>query len=309
MKEKIKPIKKRIASLWAWMIVYPRRFFIVAIAIFFPLIVGLDLFFFKDGNDWINVLVEAHGLVFDLVVFGFIVEVYHHYRQLHENAKKEETEKRQRIERYLEEIDDFRGWMEPEAMHRIVGCIRRLNKEGVSQINLSKCNLQEANLLEINLSGANLSHSNLSGAKLISTILVGANLSGANLRGATLAGTDFSGAYLIETNLDSTRTLGANFSNAFLAGANFVDASLSRTNFRGADIVTESWELFIYSVKKGKKFRDFSLRGATLVNVNFTDFKGLTLEIVSSASSISKVFGISEEIISQLEKNKPEIFE
>ena len=307
--EKVKPIKKRIASVWAWMIFSPNRFFIVAIAIFFPLIVALDWFWFKDWDDLKNVLVEAHGLLFDLIVFGIILVSYEYYRQLHENAKKEETEKQQRIERYKEEIDDFRGWMQPEAMHRIVGCIRRLNKEGVSEINLLKCNLQDANLYEINLSGANLSHSNLSGAKLISTILAGANLSGANLRGATLAGTDLSGAYLIETNLDSTRTLGANFSGAFLAGANFGDASLSRTNFSGADIVTESWELFIYRAKKGEKIRDFNLKGAALIKVDFTDFKGLTLEIVSSASSISKVIGIPEEIISRLEKDKPGIFE
>ncbi len=108
------------------------------------------LFRFYDLEFGENVLVEAHGMLFDILVIGVFI--------LWLNRK---GEKRIANRRYEEEIDDFRGWESDEASHRIRGNIKRLNRNGISKINLSNsylksadlkgANLQESYLLEVNL--------------------------------------------------------------------------------------------------------------------------------------------------------------
>jgi hypothetical protein len=150
-----------------------------------------------------GVLVEAHGMLFDLLVIGVFV--------LWLNKL---GERRLTIRRYREEIEDFLGWDSDEAMHRIAGNIKRLNREGVTKIwlvraYLPRANLSLADLRDTNLRGAQLTKADLSGAQLdnadlheanlrradlIGADLIGADLRDANLRGADLAGADLRGA-------------------------------------------------------------------------------------------------------------------
>jgi len=147
-----------------------------------------------------NVAVEAHGMVFDLIVIGWLI--------LWLNKR---AERRMDIRRYKEEIDDYRNWKQEEASHRIAGIIKRLNKNGVTQINLSKCFLKGADLIGANLSNANLclanlSKANLRKANLLSADLLSADLSDAvlyraDLRNANLSNADLRGAILLATDL------------------------------------------------------------------------------------------------------------
>lgn len=57
-----------------------------------------------------SVLVEAHGLLFDIFIFGILIVFFNRI-----------GERRRNIARWQEEIDDFRGWDEKEATFRIVG--------------------------------------------------------------------------------------------------------------------------------------------------------------------------------------------
>jgi hypothetical protein len=72
-------------------------------------VVGLS---YKDYGPefWLNVKVEAHGMLFDILVIGVLILWLN---QL--------GEKRREIQRYIDEIDDFRGWESEEAAHRIRG--------------------------------------------------------------------------------------------------------------------------------------------------------------------------------------------
>jgi hypothetical protein len=117
---------------------------------------------YRDGEFWNNVLVEAHGMLLDILVLGIFV--------LWLDQRRDEAFLSQR---YQEEIDDFRNWKSEEATHRIVGNIHRLVKLGVTEIDLYNCYLKNANLRE-----ANLERSRLWGADLGN-----ANLRGVNLRG------------------------------------------------------------------------------------------------------------------------------
>ena len=125
------------------------RFFIISgLLIIFTLAI-LDFIFIEN---WRGVLIEAHGLLFDVILFGIILTFF--------NLKMNKNEK---IERLMEELDDYRGWDEKEAMYRSVGIIKRLNKLGITIINL-----KGQFLLKAFLPGVKLSKSILTGANLVS---------------------------------------------------------------------------------------------------------------------------------------------
>ena len=71
-------------------------------------------------NFFENVLVEAWGMLFDIIMIGGII-LY-----LQERGQRLIT-----IQRYKDEIDDFRLWESDEAAYRIRGNIKRLNREGL----------------------------------------------------------------------------------------------------------------------------------------------------------------------------------
>ena len=125
-------------------------------------------------------------------------------------------EKQLEIRRYHEEIDDFRGWDSDEAGYRIAGNIKRLNRNGITNIQLERCHLVQVNLGGADLSYANLVHANLNHAILSYAILSPADLGYADLSGASLFHADLSGALLD----------GANLSGADLRYANLRDVRL-----------------------------------------------------------------------------------
>ncbi|MFK5968967.1 MAG: pentapeptide repeat-containing protein [Candidatus Marithrix sp.] len=153
-------------------------------------------------NFWGNVLVEAHGMMFDLLVIGVFVFWLHRigYKQLV-------------IMRYKEELEDYLGWQHIEAMFKIITLVKKLNYWGVSNIYLSGAYLKKGFLREANLRGTNLDGSNLIEADLIR----------ANLREAYLIGADLTNANLTNANL-----IGADLRMADLRGANFTGANLRK---------------------------------------------------------------------------------
>ena len=305
--------KKQASRLTAWMILSPIRFFIAAILLIVPLIFILDLFWLKAAGGFGGVLVEAHGLVFDLIVFGVIAALYEHYRQQHENAKKAEVEKQQRIERYQEEIDDFRGWDEKEAIYRIIGAIKRLNKEGISAINLSCHKLKGADLRGVNLSGGKLISADLREADLREVNLTGANLAGADLTLANMPKTDLQGAIFLGANLTNTYLALANLSKAHIYGVNFTNALLFGANLTGANLIfIKSRHDWLEYAKYDADFEylpETRFSGASLSRVVLTDVEGLTFEILKSVHDLNDVIGLPEDILTQLKQEKPEIFE
>jgi uncharacterized protein YjbI with pentapeptide repeats len=214
-----------------------------ALALISVIVFILVYFFVRDAGEYLlDVLVEAHGLVFDLLVLGVLASIFSYIAQRHE-----------RIARYNEEIDDFRGWRSPEAMYRIVGNIQRLNREGVQPVNLADVYLKGAEL-----SGFNLSHMNLSGAILHNARLEKADLNAADLHGAALIGVDLNEAYLYRTNFEGADLRWADLHGANLREANLREADLQWTNFQGADL-------------RGASFRAANFQGADLRGANLGD--------------------------------------
>lgn len=154
-----------------------------------------------------DVLVEAHGMLFDILIIGTFIFALH-------TLVGSRREKKRNIERWQEEIDDFRGWESDEAKVRILGNIKRLNRNGITEINLIGCLLKNANLSFTHLERARLLGAHLERARLLETHLEGANLRGAYLKGA----------FLVRAKLEGAKLEGANLEGAFLQEANLKGA-------------------------------------------------------------------------------------
>ncbi|MBC7775555.1 MAG: pentapeptide repeat-containing protein [Phycisphaerae bacterium] len=236
----------------------PARFFVLAALLWGGFMCFLN---YKDGADfsWHDLLVEANGMIFDLLVFGILLSIYEALRN-----------KRDKIERLHEEIDDYRGWDEKEAMYRIVGAVKRLNKLGVTtDINLGNCylegarffgaklkrsNLRYLNLEKADFGWAELQGANLHNANLSMANLWAANLQGANLEEARLVSTKLFKAELIEANLYLANLWEADFREANLMRANLRRARLERSNFFKAELIGANLQ--------GANFEDSCLEGA-----------------------------------------------
>ena len=145
------------------------------------LVVPLSLeVWLSDTEFRINLLAEAYGMLMDLLLFGCLLLWL-----------DQKADRYRRVDQYQNAINDFRGWDTEEATYRIIGNIRRLNREGAVPDSLS-----DAYLVDADLQGADLTEISLNGA-----VLAGANLQEATLSGAYLGNADLSGADLFRADL------------------------------------------------------------------------------------------------------------
>lgn len=224
----------------------------------------LTLFFYGYDNEFLkNVLVEAHGMLFDILVIGTFIfalqEIGRKKIEKEQIIQKEKIERERNIQRWQEEIEDFRYWESKEAAHRIAGNIKRLNKTSITDINLKRCYLVNANLGNANLQGVNFEGAKLQNAALFRANLQGAMLEGVNLQGADfreaklqgvyLAGANLKKAILWKTNLQEAKFWVVNLQGAFLKGANLQGAMLKGVNLQGTNLVGANLqEVFFGSV-------------------------------------------------------------
>jgi hypothetical protein len=103
------------------------------------IMIGSD--FMDNEFSYHDILVEFHGLVFDLFIFGIILTIYESLKSKKEKLELKENKRLVLIERYKEEINDFRFWKSEEAFYRIRGLVKRLVDLGEEKINLSHCYL------------------------------------------------------------------------------------------------------------------------------------------------------------------------
>lgn len=207
-----------MARLRNWFVKKPVRFYLFAAILTFIVLAILDR---KYINDWSDVLVEAHGLFFDLIVFGIILTIYDEFKSKKEKEEEEQKKKANSILRYEEEIDDLRTWNDKEATLRIVGIIKRLNKLGVTKFDLHGCHLEEANLSGINMSGTTFQDVNLKNAKFNSTILDDTffyfcdmeetKFICCNLNSTEFHKSEFNSTRIIHSGIEKTKFLGVKF--------------------------------------------------------------------------------------------------
>jgi len=255
--EKIFKIKRVIGTFIIFIFSKPISYSIVALILAATAVVLLTIIYVEEAykHEFIrDILVEAHGMLFDILIIGIFIFALH---TIVDNRRQRLSE----IKRFQDEIDDFREWDSEEAVFRIVGNIRRLNRKGISKIDLSNCYLQNAKLSNANLEGANLQ-----GAHFNKANLRGALLKKANVKGAQFTETDFAATNLSECTLNEANFEKAIFRGAIINKADFgnyggyIFRGIEPSNLEGADF---------YNAKcKGTNFREVNLMGADLRGAN-----------------------------------------
>ncbi len=243
------------------------------------LVMGLSLKYYINDFDafWVQILAEAHGMIFDIAVIGILLF------WLNKNG-----ETRQRIKTYKDEIDDFRLWESEEAAFRTVGNLKRLNRHQIYEINLVNCYLSKTNLNYVNLKGSNLNSANISNSSLIET----------NLENTRLNQTNFENSNLNQANLNAAYASGANFNDAFLIKSQFEGAFLIKTNFKNAFLMEANLQ---NSYLMGADFENASLYKADLRGA-----KGLTVEQLSKTKTLY-LAKFDDEIFEQIKIDVPEL--
>ncbi len=222
----------------------------VSFFIYSALVAGCFLLFidYKSKNlesyeFWNNVLVEAHGMFFDIILFGIILTIYERFNDRYNE-----------IRRLSDEIDDFRYWKSDEAKFRIRGNLYRLNKARVtnldlafidlSKIELRKINLSKATCCETDFSNSNMENSEFSNIECSLTKFNGKDtcLLNANFKNSTFQNTEFIEAYLVNADFTEAHLSNINFGKANLRGVNFQNVYLYKPNFEGAEVSSDFFE-------------------------------------------------------------------
>ncbi len=199
---------------------------------FFVFIVLFTIVAFLDilvGVDPADVLVEAHGLLMDVLLFGCLILWF--------NLRRDE---RVRKRQYQEILEDFSYWIAEEGVLRKVGSIKRLLDMGGPKFlpSLDYQQLPKANFQGMDLEGVDFSFSNLNSAFLNGTYFANADLSKADLAYACLAWAvcehaDLRGADLRGADLEGIKLDGAKLGKITVGQASSIGPRTYVTDLRG----------------------------------------------------------------------------
>ena len=200
--------------------------FILLAIIGILIILILDLY--DKQFNFHDILVELHGLIYDLFVFGIDLTIYETNKERVQKDKRLEKELKKKIDRYKEEINDFRFWESDEAKFRISGLVKRLVSLNVKKLNLKHCYLDNANgiteheeMQEWNFSTANLNNTlwilnNCTNSSFFLTKLFQSSFTKVNLTNCK-----FDSAILFETQFEECDFSGVSLNNTIVHSENW----------------------------------------------------------------------------------------
>lgn len=189
-----------------------------------------------------EILVEAHGLVFDLFVFGIVITIFDFIRNRREKRSK-----------YNEEIEDLIGWKNEEAKFRILAKVKRLYDLGQRRFFLSN----------LYLKGADLSVYDLTNSVIVLTNIKKGSFIRSNLKNVQLQASKLNKVYFTSANLENT-----NLEHAVCKGAFFTSVDLINTNFKCADLRKAS---FIVCNYKNVNLENAKLDQVVVDDINWFD--------------------------------------
>jgi len=237
---------------------------VIVIIFFAALLIFLDYHVFISAKEfnWITVIAQTHGFFFDIVLLGFFLLIIELLR-----------EKKRKIQKYKEELEDIFFWNEKEGVLKKAGIIKRLSKLGAKVKQLSGIVLCSADVSNVNLEDAILEGADLSGVKMNNsrlnrvvftryavsskedivlsmetrfTKIDGSELNNTVMCDAECACMDFTGIQMMYSKLNRSNLRSAVFhktilrftemKEALLEDADFLEADLYRAKFQGADL-------------------------------------------------------------------------
>jgi hypothetical protein len=223
-------------------------FIVLGLIIYFASWSGNNpIFKLGDRSTWQNIASELHGLLFDVLLFGIVFVIFEKVR-----------DKKEVITRYLEELDDYRGWDSPEAYQRIHGLLRRLINEQFFRIDMSDIYMKNQKVNKpLNLEFSVFQRASLENSEFYSTYFIS----------PSFVATDFYRTRFDYCNFDS-----ATFSTPVFRGTIFESCHFNSTAFHGLKVSPE-FKPSVYfrdckfTVTDFKHFNVFSITG--FVNCSF----------------------------------------
>lgn len=240
-----------------------------------PLLIKIGIYKYDDF--WKSFLINMHNTLLDTIIFGVILVYF---------TKK--LDKRRKIERYIENIDDNRFICTEEASYRVATNIKRLNDNKVFQIDLTKCDLRNAVLNDSKLDNSKMMGADLERINLKNSSLIGVNMKGVKLSLSNLNGANLSYAKLRNIKCNETNFTGALLTESDLLRAILENSDFTSADFRGADLKEASY--------KNSIFHDANFKGARNIDIN---------RLLESKSLKKAKF--DENIRVQVESNRPEL--
>ncbi|WP_405566310.1 pentapeptide repeat-containing protein [Polaribacter sp. Asnod6-C07] len=199
-------------------------FIILAISVLLILII-LD--FLDSDFNFHDILVEFHGLFFDLIVFGIILTVYENF-----------DNKRSLIEYYNSLLIDLREWNDDKNGVKIFKILEELNKLGAKKINISESYLNsnfDFSKLR-NLKGSSFKMSNLMNSKFIGNDLRDSTFVLTRLDKSYFENVNFENSRISSCNMGNAKFLNVNFKNVVFTSSIFANTEFMNCNFLNADL-------------------------------------------------------------------------
>lgn len=285
---------KRIRRLWAnnkmsikYLIGHEMIYYS---AIIFFIVIGLIctlLIIYLDNNDpefsWHDILVEAHGLIFDLLIFGFIWTVFEFYKS-----------KKEKIISKKDEIDDLINLKTDEARVRIISNINSLYFLGIRKFFISGAFLKGGSLQELDLTDSKMVFIDFEDGSFIRSNLEKVDLRSSNLKSV----------YFTSANLENTKLSNSNLRKAKFTDTNLASSDLSNCDLREAEFAVSYYENANFTGAKLTNAlvdkKDWFLH---LQNQNVIGIEELIEKYYISENPIEKMEGITTYVIKKRKKN------
>lgn len=244
-----------------------RAYFVGLIFIVLILLV-LDVYFLES---WKDVLVEAHGVVFDIILLGIGLYVI-----------TSKNENKTRINILEQELDDYRGHESDEAGFNVRKIIRELRERGVTVVDLENLHLGYCDRNIIIDAIKNKAYiASLEFADLMSENFEGEEFPGVCFKNSQLIEVNFTNAYLKDCDLSESYLEGVNFRNAFMMGVSLKNSYVGGANFKNAN----------------------------LHGVDFEGVTMLYYEYIKDAMTLYEATNLPSDLKDELLSKKPELFE
>ena len=215
---------------------------------------------FSQDSFYLAFITNLYSGIIDFVIFTLVIWLFN-----------QKLDKKDKIRKYQNEIDDSRFWMSDEAMHKIWGNIRRLQEMKIQTYDLSKCMLNEIKLKK---------------CIFFKSKFMGANIKKSNLTESEFIESNFQGAFLDESNIKKAKLqkCNCNYLKAHLLKAHSThisDCTFKNAEFDGAD--------FSYAIFKDCDFEKVSFKDVCLYRANLKGAVNLTFEQLLQCKNIEYI--------------------
>ena len=213
----------------------------------------------KDNEILSGATTEVFGLIFDVFLFGIFIAWY--------DLK---VSKRNKLEHYLEEIEDSRGWNEKEASYRIFGLIKRLYKLGKNDIDLSYCYFEKVPFSKNVGVGFDFKTALLYGTSFVNCNLQGSNFSEVQQIYVTNIW-EYINQFERIVNFKESSLRNSKFSAHSYTHLDFINCDMNRANFSDSTFSLGSFDKINFSTLKleNTKFLTCKFRNIDFENTNF----------------------------------------